>query len=114
MSCGSFFYTESLWRHISSLSGGEQHNFNTALLQMNPVWQQKNPVNKMCTNKEGWEGRGEDDIRIYVFPPQVFCRAGCCKPTMSRNTLYNAHPIASKTILSAKEAVLKRMKAWFL
>ena len=100
---------------MSSLSEkDEQVTLNNALLQMNSVWQEKTPVNKMCTNKEGWEGRGEDDIRIYVFPPQVFCRAGCCKPTMSRNTLYNAHPIGSKTILSAKEAVLKEMKAWFL
>ena len=110
-----FFYTESLWRHISPLSeNSEQFILNHALQQMNSVWQEKTPVHKMCTNEEGWEGRGEDDIRIYVFPPQIFCRAECCKPTMSRNTLYCAHPLGLKREFGEKEPVLKEMKAWFL
>ena len=110
------FYTESLWRHISSLSGTrEQFSLNHALQQMNSVWQEKTPADIMCTNEEGWEGLGEDDIRIYVFPPQVFCRGRCCDlTTMSSNTLYCAHPIGSKRELGAKEAVLKEMKVWFL
>ena len=112
------YYTETLWKHTSSKPyiQDEQILINTVLVEMDTVWEKRTSVQELCTVREGWEGRGDNDIHIYVFPAQVSCRSGCCKPSMPRDSLYCTHPYAaSKWVdMRPKEVVLKELQAWFL
>ena len=92
----------------------EQLCLNWALVEMNTVWERVTSADQRCSVAEGWEGRGDHEIVVHVFPPHLFCRAACCTQIHTRQDLYSVHPLESKTNLESKVASLKRLKAWFL
>ena len=82
----------------------EQPYINNALLEMNTVWENTTQTQHIAGG--GWEGRGDDDIPIYLFPREVFCRKSCWGHSNAR--AYLLHPVASKSDLELKESVLKK------
>ena len=108
-------YTEALWSNISALVIGrywdEQIALNVAVENMGVTWNKTTNVKNICSVKSGWKSKSV--ISIFVFPQYEICRQ-CCKPSLSYETLYIAHPHGHHVKLNTKENALKKMKAWFL
>ena len=110
-----FLCTEALWSNISALVIEEvwddQIALNVAIDNMGVMWDKTTKVKEICSVKNGWKSKSV--INIFVFPQYQICRH-CCKPSLSHNTLYIAHPPGDHFKLKRKEDALKKMKAWFL
>ena len=110
-----FSCTEALWSNHSALVineyWGDQIPLNLAVNKMGVMWEKTTKVKEICSVKSGWKSKSV--INIFVFPQYQICRT-CCKPSLSYETLYIAHPPGDHFKLKSKEYALKKMKAWFL
>ena len=114
----NLFHTETLWRGISNATGfkddkDEQIVLNTGLYNANITWKETTPLKKACSVKDGWEGRGRDNLTVYVLPQHEVCRSECCGEIQNKQ-FYIAHPYGTHTVMAKKVEVLERLNAWFL
>ena len=107
--------TESLWRTLSNTTGikDEQIILNVALTRMDISWKETTPLSKCCQLKAGWEGEGNDGIKVYVISQRLFCRSSCCVPKRWKE-FYVVHPFGTHEFMDIKKKKLREMHAWFL
>ena len=107
--------TESLWRTLSNTTGkeSEQILLNLALKRMDISWKKTTALSKRCQLKAGWEGEGNDGIKVYVISQRLICRSSCCVPKRWKE-YYVVHPLGTHEFMDIKKEKLREMHAWFL
>ena len=87
----------------------EQKSLHSALKDMGVKWEKTTDVDRICSEKNGWESEGT--LKMFVFPEKQFCRH-CCKS--SNKATYVMHPVGGHSVMMTKEKTLKKMNAWFI